>query len=72
MSECKRLGACPFFNDKMADKPGMTQLYKKNYCMKDFSQCARYMVAEAIGSEKVPIDLYPNMVQRVSDIIAKS
>ncbi len=70
MSECKMLEACPFFNDRMADKPGMAQLYKKNYCMGDSTQCARYMVAEAIGPENVPADLYPNMIQRVGAIIS--
>ena len=71
MPECKRLGACPFFNDKMADKPGMTKLYKKNYCMKDSSQCARYMVAEVLGPEGVPADLYPNMTSKVEGILAQ-
>ena len=70
MPECKRLGACPFFNDRMVDRPGMSKLYKKNYCLKDNSQCARYMVAEAIGTDNVPLDLYPNMIQRVGSIIA--
>ncbi|MCK5039120.1 MAG: hypothetical protein KAS16_08485 [Thermoplasmata archaeon] len=70
MPECKRLGACPFFNDEMADKPGMTKLYKKNYCMSDSSQCARYMVAEVLGPEGVPPDLYPNMINKVDEILA--
>ena len=71
MAECKRLEGCAFFNDRMADKPGLSQMYKNNYCLKDSSKCARYIVAEAIGVSNVPLDLYPNMAKKAEEIIAK-
>ncbi len=70
MAQCEKLSACPFFNDKMANKPGMTNLFKNNYCLKDNSQCARYMVATKLGKEKVPTDMYPNEVERATKLIA--
>lgn len=71
MAECKRLAACPFFNDKMAHLPSTGELFKKHYCRAEFAQCARYQVAEKLGKEKVPIDLYPNETERAQEILKK-
>lgn len=71
MAACECLPACIFFNDKMKNQPGMTQIYKKQYCLgggKD--DCARHMVKEALGADKVPQDLYPNQVEKARALIA--
>lgn len=70
MAECEKLSACPFFNDKMDNMPAISDMLKKKYCLGDKTKCARYMVASALGKEKVPSDLYPNMIDRAKDIIA--
>ena len=61
MNNCELLDGCLFFRDKMPLEYGLGALYKKRYCLGDNTKCARYMVAKAIGREKVPTDLYPNM-----------
>ncbi len=48
MKECDYLQNCPFFNDKMANMPATADLFKNNYCKDNFSNCARYIVREAL------------------------
>ncbi len=69
MPECKLLETCPFFNDKMPIDSGMGAMYKKKYCENDNTSCARYMVVEALGREKIPVDLFPNMIDRAEETI---
>ena len=69
MPECKLLETCPFFNDKMPIDSGMGAMYKKKYCENDNTSCARYMVVEALGREKTPVDLFPNMIDRAEETI---
>jgi len=71
VADCELLKGCLFFNDKMSIEGGLGAMYKKNYCQSDNSKCARYMVAKAVGREKVPTNLYPNMVDRAKEIIAQ-
>lgn len=71
MSECEFLQACPFFNDKLKDLPGLTKLYKSTYCLgAEKENCARYIVRNALGKEKVPPDLYPNQLDRAQQLIS--
>ncbi|HPQ71239.1 MAG TPA: hypothetical protein PKW95_19085 [bacterium] len=69
MADCECLAKCPFFNDRMATKPGISDMYKKRYCLGDKSGCARYMIFSRLGREHVPADLYPNQVDRAKQII---
>ncbi len=70
MAECELLKGCLFFNDKMAPDKGVGSIYKTTYCLGDSSQCARFRVAKALGREKVPTNLYPNMHERAESLIA--
>ncbi|MBN2353029.1 MAG: hypothetical protein JXD23_10710 [Spirochaetales bacterium] len=72
MADCVCLAGCLFFNDKMADMPTMANMYKRNYCRGDSSQCARYMVFRALGRESVPVDLFSNMADRARAIIGQA
>jgi hypothetical protein len=71
VADCPLLAGCLFFNDKMADTSGLGAMYKKKYCQGDNSKCGRHMIANSIGREKVPINLYPNMLDRAQAIIAQ-
>jgi hypothetical protein len=71
MSDCVKLKGCPFFNDKMDNMPLLANMYKKNYCKGDFQSCARWIVSETVGKEKVPLDLFPNQADRAKGIIEK-
>lgn len=70
MSDCAKLEKCPFFNDKMAEMPGLAEIFKQNYCRGDNSTCARLFVANRLGAEQVPFDLYPNGIERAERIVA--
>ena len=72
MADCECLPTCPFFNDKMADKPAMADLLKSKYCRGDSSQCARHMVFEKLGKEAVPPDLFPSQHDRAQTILTAS
>ena len=67
--DCECLPRCPFFNDKMMDMPAMVSLLKEKYCKGDSARCARHMVFKVMGSERVPMDLYPNQAERAEKII---
>jgi len=71
MANCEKLAACPFFNNKMAAIPALAEAMKQKYCRGDMSQCARYKVAQALGKEKVPGDLYPGQSERADALIGK-
>jgi hypothetical protein len=60
MADCPSLPKCPFFNDRMANRPAMANMMKLKYCQTDNSQCARWKVSQAKGGPAVPGDLYPN------------
>lgn len=70
MAECKNLEGCPFFNDKLAEKPALASIMKKKYCLEDSTSCARYIVCEALGKENVPGNLFPNMTIRAEELIS--
>jgi hypothetical protein len=70
MAECECLPGCPFFNDKMKEKPATAEMYKKAYCQEgNNADCARHQIKIALGKENVPSDLYPSQVERVKGLI---
>ena len=69
MADCELLATCPFFQDKMADKPATAEMYKKQYCRGENSNCARYMIFRELGREMVPPDLFPNQTERAEEIL---
>lgn len=69
MHDCECLPKCPFFNDKMSNMPQTTEMYKKKFCKKDNSNCARYIVFKVLGRELVPTDLYPTSIDKAYKII---
>ena len=69
MAECPSLPTCPFFNEKMPIESALGKIYKRKYCLGDNSTCARWMVAQALGKQNVPGDLYPNMREEAEKLI---
>ena len=72
MADCECLGGCPFFNDRMQNMPGLSNVYKRNYCRTDSSKCARFVVFKALGKEAVPGDLFPNQIEEAQAFIQKN
>jgi hypothetical protein len=70
MAQCECLAGCPFFNDKMANMPSVSDMLKQQYCLDDFAGCARYKVFKVKGKGNVPADLYPNDISRAMSLTA--
>lgn len=70
MAECDCLQGCPFFNDRMAMRPGMAAVYKQRYCLGEYATCARHQVKQGLGKAAVPADLFPNMEERARVILS--
>lgn len=71
VADCELLATCIFFNDKMSDMPTMAAVVKGRYCTGDNADCARHMVAIALGREAVPVDLYPSQTERAEMYIGR-
>ena len=69
MADCPMLSGCPFFHDRMKNMPATSEIYKKNYCRGDNTNCARFMVRQTVGPEHVPADLFPNQRERAETLI---
>lgn len=69
MRECPLLKECPFFNDRMVNMPSTAEIIKKNHCQSYYTKCARYIVLNALGKEKVPSDLFPTQTLKAGELI---
>jgi hypothetical protein len=67
---CEKLPTCIFFNDQMAEMPGVAELLKTQFCQGVFEECARFRVAKQLGAAAVPRDLYPNQTARADAMLA--
>lgn len=72
MAACEKLAKCPFYQGQMSMENGLGSMYKKRYCEGDKLLCARYTVATKLGADFVPSNLYPNMMDKAKEIIAKN
>ena len=70
MSECPMITVCTFFNDQMADMPGMAKLIQAQYCNADFPACARFVISSARGMGAVPGTLFPGQLDKARLILA--
>ena len=48
MAECRFLGECAFYNDRLKDMPTTGEFIKMVYCLKTPDVCLRLKQAEAI------------------------
>ncbi len=71
MGECEKLAVCPFFNGTLNVESLDPEKVKKEYCESNNLHCARYMVFQALGPEKMPEDLLPEEKTRAYMVIAE-
>jgi hypothetical protein len=68
---CPRLERCIFFNDKMAQMPATAAMIKLSLCQGgNHGECARFVVAVAVGAENVPPTLYPSDTNKIDTTVA--
>ncbi|MHB1340539.1 MAG: hypothetical protein ACYC77_02820 [Coriobacteriia bacterium] len=65
MSGCKHLGYCYLTSDEAGFSPDFARAIRTTYCRGDYIACARYQMAEALGTDVVPGDLFPAELDRV-------
>ncbi|MDC7218321.1 MAG: hypothetical protein PQJ59_00165 [Spirochaetales bacterium] len=66
MTDCECLAGCPFFNGNNDEE------MKNKYCKNNNLNCARYMVFNSCGKDKVPADLAPDDKTTAYVIIAEN
>ena len=69
MADCELLGDCLFYDKRIPMDDNLWAHFVKLYCKGNYTKCGRYMVATALGPERVPMDLFPNMDITASKII---
>jgi hypothetical protein len=67
--KCIKLEKCPFFLDKMANKPGTAELFKKRFCLGDNTDCARWILFQALGPVEALESLFPNQKEKALKLI---
>jgi len=67
---CKYAGNCPVFTTALGPLPHIGLRYRRSYCRGGWGECARYVLADAVGSERVPRTLLPNQMDRVTELMA--
>ena len=72
MAECELIKKCPFFINKIAGDSEKVSEMKEKYCKTNNLNCARFMIATALGSEAVPPDLAPDEKIKAYEIISSS
>jgi hypothetical protein len=71
MRRCTITSECPFFNDELSKMHTAKERedMKRKYCGGGSSQCARFIVAKALGLAEVPGNLFPNDFFKISVIL---
>jgi hypothetical protein len=71
MKKCSITSECPFFNDQLAKMHTAKERedMKRKYCGGGNISCARYIVAEALGLNEVPGNLFPDDFFKISVIL---
>lgn len=69
MAGCERLAKCPMVNDSNGDATSTSEKIKETYCNTNYSECARYMVLQAVGGDFIPNDLQPHETSKAEEVI---
>jgi hypothetical protein len=69
MNKCQVLEDCRFFNDIIENVPSISEALKKQYCLADNSECARFRIFREIGKEHLPDDVFPHEMDKAEKLI---
>ena len=73
MARCEDAKKCSFLNNLvMVVIPNSVDIYKQLYCLDNANDCARNMVSQALGSDAVPINLFPHHKDRAAKILMRT
>ena len=63
---------CEFFDICTFVKTDESASFKESYCNSNSLRCARYMVTQALGVDKVPEDLLPDEKTKAYALLAEA
>ena len=66
--ECEKVPFCPFYNNMMGVNEANEKM-KKQYCLGDKQDCARYLLVRNLGG--VPIPIYPDEMDKAKSFLAQ-
>lgn len=72
MTPCPKFRNCPYFQDQVPKAAHLATLTKLKYCMGEFTECARYRLAEDNPAAVIPGDLLPYEMNRAGSLSAKN
>lgn len=72
MGKCEFIETCPFFHDKLNNKPAEVEQLKEKFCLNNNLNCARFMVVHSLGPDHMLPDLYPHEKERAYMHIAQN
>lgn len=72
MEMCEYLESCPFYLGTMSRRSDNIESLKQEYCRKSPLRCARHMIIEALGEERVPEELFPDEKMTAYGLIAEN
>jgi len=70
MAECEFLSRCCYLKNKLKNMPAATKMIKSMYCLWHYEECARYRIAEVLGLENIPSDLFPADTKKAEAILS--
>ena len=71
MKKCSITDECPFFKDQLPKMHTAKERedMRRKFCGGGSTQCARFIVASALGLDEVPGNLFPDDLFKVSIIL---
>ncbi len=68
---CSLYETCLLFEGIFKNQPERSTYVKTSYCCDDYKHCARYLVSQKLGEEKVPESLLPQDIFDATKIMAQ-
>ncbi|MFZ9033779.1 MAG: hypothetical protein ACO21J_07495 [Anaerohalosphaeraceae bacterium] len=68
--QCPLMDTCAFLRENRTTMPELVERIQDTYCTKPArSECARFKIAQSVGTEKVPPLMLPEQVEWAQQII---
>lgn len=68
--QCPLMDTCVFLRENRTTMPELVERIQDTYCTKPArSECARFKIAQSVGTEKVPPLMLPEQVEWAQQII---
>ncbi len=62
--ECTNINNCKFIKTHIKSDIQLLQLYKQEYCLNRYTDCARWYIGITLDFDSIPDHMYPNMMDK--------